>query len=680
MNVHLPRRICGDVRAALDREWLVTNGLGSFAMGSIAGALTRRYHGLLVAALRPPVDRTLLVAKLDDTAIVAGHHQHLYTNVWASGVELPTACEALQRFDLELGVPTWTYGFRGVRLIKRIWMEAGRQTTFVRYDLDPHAPPITLTGRLIVNCRGYHDMVTATERVFQVNATDAEMLVRTADLPEPIGVLAHADGGATWAVDYTWCHGFNLPVEAKRGFPHHESHLVVGLCTLKLEPGASATFVIGIGEDHKIAPEGALGRRRAATQDLLTTWSDRSGLDIETAPVPVTQLVLSADQFIVERPARGEAHGHTMIAGYPWFTDWGRDTMVALPGLTLVTGRFGLARQILRTWSRYVEDGLIPNRFPDEGDQPEFNTADATLWYIWAIDQYVRATGDRDTLAELFPMMQEIIAQHRRGTKHNINVGDDGLVYAGDEGVNLTWMDAKIGDRVVTPRMGKPVELSALWYDALCNMARLADLLDQPGEEYLRMSFATRGSFYRFWNDNRGCCYDVIDGPDGNDERIRPNQIFAVALTHSPLDRGRQRAIIEKCEWHLLTWFGLRSLAPEEPDYVPHFGGSPVERDEAYHQGTVWGWLLGPYVLAHYRVHKDRAYARGVLTPMFGQLWRHCVGSISEIFDATEPFPPHGCNAQAWSVAELLRAWWVTQGKALSCDAGACAPVVATTA
>ena len=685
MKIHLPQRICSDLQAALKREWLVTNGIGGFAAGTVAGALTRRYHGLLLAALNPPLGRTLLVTKLDETAIIGGKSHQLYTNIWKSGIEQPDGCRFLRRFDLVLGVPTWTFEFGGARLVKRIWMESGRNVTFVQYQLDSGSPSLTLACRLIVNNRPYHTLVCSGDRRYRVHAAGAEIEVHAEDDGSPTADRTMTDparfvrctgetaGVVEWKVDYTWCHNFHLRVEQARGYDHLESHLVVGLCPVPMEPGATVTFVAAAGADREVDETGALERCRQRARSRLAAWTQRTGIEAETAGVPLQQLVLAADQFVVTRPSRegsmaaqGRGHateepdGHTVVAGYPWFTDWGRDTMISLPGLTLVTGRPEVARQILRTWSHYVNDGLIPNRFPDEGDRPEYNTADATLWYLWAIDQYVRATGDVQTLAELFPVMHDIIGWYRRGTAHNIRVGDDGLVYAGEEGVNLTWMDAKTGDRVITPRMGKPVELSALWYDALCNMARLADLLERPDAEYMRLAATTRASFERFWNPKRGCCYDVLDGPAGDDASLRPNQIFAVSLAHSPLSRPQQQAIVDICEQQLLTWFGLRSLAPHERGYRRHYAGSLVKRDEAYHQGTVWGWLLGPFVMAHFRVYRDAARVRRLLEPMFGQLWMHGIGSLAEVFDGDEPHAPGGCVAQAWSVAETLRAWWCT--------------------
>jgi predicted glycogen debranching enzyme len=655
------------VPAALEREWLVTNGLGGFAAGTVAGALTRRYHGLLIAALQPPVGRRLLVVKLDETARAAGQEFPLYTNIWPSGVEQPAGCRYLRRFDCLDGIPTWTFELEAACLVKQLWMEPGQNVTFLRYELDPAAPPLTLSCRLLVNDRYYHYLVAHGEHEFQAQFTGADLEITPPESRVPIHVrCTGASGGESkWYADYVWCRGFDLPVEASRGQDHVEDHLAIARCEVTLFPGRAVTFRFAAGISAAPDEQRALERHRRHTRARLDEWAARWHGLVDTAATPLAPLVLAADQFIVARRSPQEPDGHTVIAGYPWFTDWGRDTMVALPGLTLVTGRFGVARQILRTWARYVEQGLIPNRFPDEGDPGaaglEYNTADAALWYLWAIDQYVRTTGDVATLAELFPVMKDIVAWHRRGTRHNIRVGDDGLVQAGETGLNLTWMDAKIGTRVITPRMGKPIELSALWYDGLCNLARLADLLGEPDAEYVRLAEVTRASFQRFWDARAGRCYDVLDGPDGDDPKVRPNQIFAASLSHSPLVRNQRAAVVQTCERKLLTWYGLRSLASGERDYHRRYVGGPVQRDEAYHQGTVWGWLLGPFVLAHYRLYHDAARARRLLAPLIGQMWLGSLGTLAEIFDADEPHRARGCFAQAWTVAETLRAWWVTQ-------------------
>jgi predicted glycogen debranching enzyme len=349
--------------------------------------------------------------------------------------------------------------------------------------------------------------------------------------------------------------------------------------------------------------------------------------------------------------------------------------MIALPGLTLATGRPQVARSILRTFARFVNQGMLPNVFPDAGETPEYNTVDATLWYFEAIRQYYAATRDTELLRELFPVLTEVVDWHLRGTRYNIRVDPtDGLLHAGEPGVQLTWMDAKVGDWVVTPRIGKPVEVNALWLNALISMTQFARALDRPTGAYESMAKRAHTGFQRFWSDAAGYCFDVLDGPDGNDPLLRPNQIFAVSLPESPLTPEQQRAVVDVCAHRLVTSHGLRSLAADQPGYQGHYAGSPRERDGAYHQGTVWGWLLGPFALAHLRVYGDPERAAGFLDPMAHHLRTHGLGSASEIFDGDAPFTPRGCIAQAWTVAELLRAWTAVAGATSGRQAREAAP------
>jgi predicted glycogen debranching enzyme len=379
----------------------------------------------------------------------------------------------------------------------------------------------------------------------------------------------------------------------------------------------------------------------------------------------VRHLVLAADQFVARRPLPDDPGGMTIVAGYHWFGDWGRDTMIALPGLALATGRPELAVRVLRTFARFVDQGMLPNRFPDEGETPEYNTVDATLWWFEAIRATHAATGDDGLLKDLFPVLENVVDWHRRGTRYGIGEDSaDGLIRAGEAGVQLTWMDAKVGDWVVTPRIGKPVEINALWYNALRAMAGFARRVRRPAAAWDIAADRVRDSFARFWCDAVGYCADVIDGPGGDDRSLRPNQIFAVSLPESPLPAERQRAVVDACARHLLTSHGLRSLAPGDPAYRPRYGGSPRDRDGAYHQGTVWGWLLGPFALAYARAYGNRDAARDLLEPLAAHLADYGVGSIAEIFDAQPPFAPRGCIAQAWSVAETLRAWQLLTGAA----------------
>jgi predicted glycogen debranching enzyme len=457
-----------------------------------------------------------------------------------------------------------------------------------------------------------------------------------------------------------WYSGYYLPVEAYRGLDDRDDHLLIGTFRATLAPGESLTLALSAGAAPALDGGAALATRRARDAEMLSAAGvvelpDHGMLE------PEQQLLLAADQFIVVRTMPDLPDGRTVIAGYPWFTDWGRDTMIALPGLTLATGRPEVAQRILRTFARFVDQGMLPNRFPDAGDKPEYNTVDATLWYFEAIRAYVEQTGDAALLAEIYPTMQEIVEWHVRGTRYNIRVDPaDGLLYAGDKGVQLTWMDAKVGDWVVTPRRGKAVEVNALWYNALENMAAFARQLDQPDGLYVELAAKARQGFARFWNNAERGCYDVIDGPDGVDVSLRPNQLLAVSLPYSPLDPAQQKAVVDVCALHLLTSHGLRSLAPDEPAYIGHYGGDAPTRDGAYHQGTVWAWLIGPFVAAHLRVYRNQAQARSLLMPLLCHVSSHGVGSISEIFDGDPPFTPRGCFAQAWSVAEVLRALRLT--------------------
>ncbi|NJR62367.1 MAG: glycogen debranching protein [Cyanobacteria bacterium CRU_2_1] len=668
MCIKFGRENCGDFDGAASREWIVTNGIGGYASGTVAGLLTRRYHGLLIAALNPPLGRTLMLTKLDEIALYGEQTYALHTNRWADGVVNPQGYEQIEQFFQEGTTPIWQFAVGDALLEKRIWMQQGANTTYVRYKLRRATQPLTLTVKALVNYRDYHGSTQANGWRMNVEQVDRGIYIQAYPGAVPMYLLSQT---ANVSSTHDWYYGFDLAVERYRGLSDREDHLHIATFAATLNSGESVTLVASTEKQPNLDGNAAYQNRRAYEQKLIGFWeANQSSNDHgnghengKKTPAWINRLVLAADQFIVDRPSNDDSGGKTIMAGYHWFGDWGRDTMISLPGLTLTTGRPEVARSILHTFARYVDQGMLPNRFPDAGEIPEYNTVDATLWYFEAVRLYHHATEDEALLHELFPVLAEIIDWHCRGTRYNIHLdATDGLLYAGTAGVQLTWMDAKIGDWVVTPRTGKPIEVNALWYNALRTIAKFARQIGKPHQEYDALADRTLSKFDRFWNSEVGYCYDVLDTPDGNDASLRPNQIFAVSLPESPLTPTQQRRIVDVCGQALFTSHGLRSLAPNHPQYQGHYGGNAYQRDSVYHQGTVWGWLLGAFALAHLRVYGNPAQARQFLEPMANHLTAHGLGSLSEIFDGNAPFKPRGCIAQAWTVAEVLRVWLATEG------------------
>ncbi len=655
---YLGRDICSDEEQASQREWLVTNGIGGYASGTISGMLTRCYHGLLVAALKPPLERTLLLTRLDENAFYAGETYPLFTNRWNDGIVEPLGYRYLEQFRLEGTTPVWTYACADALLEKRIWMEQGANTTCISYTLARGTEPIALSIKALINYRSYHSSTYAADWQMQIVPIEHGMRVEAFLGATPFYLLCR---DAHLLPEHTWYRNFWLSMEKQRGLKPYDDNLCAGTFSATLHPGETLTLVASTEPTASLDGAAALEARQHYEQQVLL----QSSVTADT-PAWVAQLMLAANQFIVRRPTADDPQGQTIIAGYHWFGDWGRDTMISLPGLTLITGQTHVAARILRTFARFVDQGMLPNRFPDDAELPEYNTVDAALWYIEAVRAYHATTADDALLRDLFPVLEDIIAWYRNGTRYNIHVdGSDGLLAAGEAGVQLTWMDAKVEGWVVTPRTGKPIEVNALWYHALCTMAEVAHHLGKPANvatAYEDAAEQVRKSFGRFWNEAAGYCYDVLDGPDGHDDALRPNQVLAVALPHTPLSAEQQRAVVNVCARCLLTSHGLRSLSPDHPDYVGSYGGDPRQRDSSYHQGTVWAWLIGPFINAHLHVYGDPALAQSYLRPLAQNLTDHGVGSISEIFDGEPPFTPRGCIAQAWSVAEVLRAWALTTG------------------
>jgi predicted glycogen debranching enzyme len=644
------REFVREADAADTREWLCTNGLGGFAAGTVSGRLARRYHGLLVAALAPPIGRTLLVAKTEDDAIYEGQTYALSADRWVDGTLAPRGDHAIERFRLDGTVPVWTYACGAARLERLTWMEHGANTTYLRYRLARATAPLDLVLRVLVNYRDYHALTHAAGWRMTIGPVPGGVRVQAFDGARPFVVLAP---GATVTAAHVWYAGVRLAREEERGLDAVEDHLHAATVAARLLPGGTLTLVLSAETSPDTDGDAAWRRHRAHEAAVLGAWRRASSVAVN-APDWIEQLVLAADQFVVRRGV----DGLSVIAGYPWFADWGRDTMLSLPGLTLTTGRSELSRRILTTFAGFVDRGMLPNRFPDGGEAPEYNTVDAALWFIEAVRAHAEATKDDATLAGLFPALEAIVHGYRDGTRFGIHEDPaDHLLAAGEPGIQLTWMDARVGDHVVTPRIGKPVEINALWYNALCAMRGFAERLGQPAAGWHAMAERVRAGFARFWNDADGCCFDVLDGPAGADRSIRPNQILAVSLPASPLSSDQQRRVVDVCARRLSTSYGLRSLAPEDPAYRGRCAGGPGARDAAYHQGTVWAWLLGPFALAHFRVHRDHEAALAWLAPLAHHLGDAGLGSVSEIFDGDPPHAPRGCPQQAWSVAETLRAW-----------------------
>jgi predicted glycogen debranching enzyme len=645
--IECDQQICRNLDAACTREWLETNGIGGFASSTIAGLHTRRYHGLLTAASKPPVGRLLLLSKLEETLVLDGQRFELSTNQYP-GVIHPQGYRYLKRFRLD-PFPIFTYDVGGVEIEKSVFMMHGENSTVIQYQLRGEPRGATLLEvRPLIAFRDYHSTTHENPALDATLHTEPNEVAVTPYPGLPTLHLAH-DANAVVPQGY-WYRAFQYAIERERGLDWVDD--LFNPCALQFDlsqrPEAG---VIASTERRDIARIGDYRqeemRRRAAIQ--ASTPSDH--------PIART-LVAAADQFIV---ARGPQQ--SIIAGYHWFGDWGRDTMIALPGLTLSTGRAEVARRILLEFSQYIDRGMLPNRFPDAGEQPEYNTVDATLWLFEAVRAFLHYTGDEEFVEDaLYAVLNDIILWHTRGTRYSIHVDGDGLLAAGAEGVQLTWMDVKIGDWVVTPRRGKPVEVQALWYNALCIMEELARLFDDEArqKQYDARAALAYQSFNRlFWNEAAGCLYDVIDGAR-RDGAIRPNQIFAVSLPYSMLARDQAQGVVAVVERELLTPYGLRTLSPRDPQYRGRYEGDPHNRDSAYHQGTVWAWLMGPFITAYLKVHRRSPKALEQASIWLSGFGAHLneagLGQISEIFDGDAPHRPRGCIAQAWSVAEVLRA------------------------
>jgi predicted glycogen debranching enzyme len=646
-QIQFDETVCRDFEVASRREWLETNGIGGFASSTVAGLNTRRYHGLLVAATNPPVGRMVLLSKLEETAIVNGRRYELSANRYP-GVVHPQGYRYLKSFRLD-PYPLFVYELDDCELEKSLFMVAGENTTAIQYRfLSGDMAGCALELRPLIAFRDFH--VTTHENGALDTTIDTEpgCVAITPYRALPTLYLAHN----ALRVEKTgeWYRNFEYDIERERGLDYRED--LFQPCVLKFElPGSNHAVVLASTERHSF---GAIHKYRAAEIDRRTAVASANAGDKFAR-----ELASAADQFLVRRERQT-----TVIAGYHWFSDWGRDTMIALPGLTLSTGRSDAACSILMEFARYVDRGMLPNRFPDTGETPEYNTVDATLWFFEAVRALAAHTHDYDFVKRhLYPVLVDITDWHERGTRYRIHMDSDGLLASGEPGVQLTWMDAKIGDWVVTPRRGKPVEIQALWYNALRIMEELSAAFAYPAEahRYAVLAGRVRASFSaQFWNTPRGCLFDVIDG-ESRDASIRPNQIFVVSLNHHMLGPAQERSIVAVVKRDLLTPYGLRTLAPSDSQYRGRYEGDPLSRDASYHQGTVWPWLLGPFLRAYLQINQysqaAKEQAREWTLALRRYLENEGVGQIPEVFDGDAPHRAGGCIAQAWSVAELLRVW-----------------------
>jgi predicted glycogen debranching enzyme len=658
-----------DINTFLEREWIITNGLGGYASGTLAGVCTRKYHGLLIAAMPAPLGRVVMLTNLiEELRFPDRSTAELSVEEQSPDLLRMPGLEHLNEFKLEMGIPTWQYQIKDHVIEKKILMPHLQNTTYIIYRLISGAGPMRLRLRPGIHIR--RQDLPADEDIqgpylIQSDGKQHEISLNTGG---PFLRMFLYGNQASFNLTGAEYKDIYYRIEERRRYPSRGKIWNPGFFRVILEEGDEATLVASTEQwnvIHALNPKAALTadlERRKRLIDLAHPHV-RSGIGAE--------LVLAADQFVITpvtrtadaawaRAAGGELR--SIIAGYPWFTDWGRDTMISLEGLTLSTGRFTEAAYILRTFGHYVRDGLIPNLFPEGGTEGLYHTADASLWFFHAVDRYIRITGDRTILSYLMDTLYNIIMHHVRGTRFNIVMDQqDGLLMQGEEGYALTWMDAKAGDWVVTPRRGKAVEINALWYNALrlCSEWLQTEATESEAKQVAKISQQVFHSFnQKFWIEESGSLYDLIDGENGNDSALRPNQLFAVSLSYPVLESSRWQSVLNAVERCLLTPLGLRSLAPGHPDYKLKYYGDIISRDAAYHQGTVWSWLIGPFVDTWLKVNPDNpAGARRFLTRLISHLNEACIGTISEVFDAESPYNPEGCVAQAWGVAELLRAW-----------------------
>lgn len=644
MQLSTNKSILENFDKAIELEWLETNGLGGWASSSVIGCNTRRYHGLLIAATKPPAERMSLLSKLDETIVTEDDRYELGTNQYSGAVIQPRGYQYVEAFCKDL-FPSWTYEVNGFVINKKIVMVHGENTTLIMYEVVKAPSVFTLELLPLISAKGYHSLQHSYNNIWWDIKFENGIFKNQPYENAPDIFIAVP--GSAYHHQPCWFNKFNYAVEIYRGQDYEEDLFNHGKITVELKEGDRLGIIVstedpaGRDADQLFANE---KKRRLSL--LLNQPKDET----------VQQLTLAADQFIVQR----DKDLKTIIAGYHWFTDWGRDTMISLPGLTLSTGRFDDAKKIIAAFAKSVSMGMLPNRFQDNGEAPEYNNVDGTLWYFIAVYKYLHATNEEQfVLTEILPVLNDIIDWHHKGTRYHIHVDSDGLLYSGEEGVQLTWMDAKVGDWVVTPRTGKAVEIQALWYNALCIYKKLLERNNEhtkANELQEKIANIQTNFLQLFWNDDTGFLYDVIDN-DFKDGTLRPNQLFAISLPFALIKGEQANSIIKVVKEKLLTPVGLKSLSPDDTRYIGVYGGDAMHRDAAYHQGTVWSYLLGAYIDALMKTGGPGAKKEAiqVIENFKYHLSEGCIGSVSEIFDGDAPHHSRGCVAQAWGVAEILR-------------------------
>lgn len=627
-----------------EKEWLVTNGLGGYASSTLSGANTRRYHGLLVASFNPPADRRVLVTKIEESLVFKRDSMVGLSSNQYPGTVHPKGFEFLKDFE-RLPIPSFGFDVNGCKLRKRVFMPHGSNTTVVEYENTGDCAFGLQLAPLFAH-RDYHSLFSENARFdFWADWKTPSSAKIFAHHGAPPLYFSFSEG--EFSEDRNWYRNFEYAKEKYRGLDYREDAFALGSVVCNLSPGSKVHLVFSLEEEMAKADVEALKSKEIARMEGIRQGSAGFLADLKTA----------ADQFIVERKSSG---GKTLIAGYHWFTDWGRDTMIAMRGLVVAQGQKELAESILKTFLQYLDGGMLPNRFPDQGEALEYNTVDATLWLFVVLHEYVEKFGDLGFVKSILPQLTAILEAHIKGTRYNIHALKEGLLFGGEGLSQLTWMDARVGDYVATPRHGCPVEINALWYNALMIYNRFLDLLDSDEACFEELAAQVKANFRQYFLNENGYLNDVVIPGEYIDDSIRPNQIYALSLPFPLLDKKEGKAVIKIVKEKLLTPLGLRSLDPAHPDFVATYGGDQWHRDTAYHQGTVWSFLLGEYWLAYLRTNGLSEKSKAEVLEMMAPLRRHfyeegCIHGISEIFDGSEPGTGRGCVQQAWSVGMVLK-------------------------